>query len=129
MLRRSLLVAALVTLGCSAPRPVHFSSSPPGARIAIDGTDSGLVTPCLIQLEDASSREVDFLLTGYRPARRILVIRGRTEVVFWRECVGDPRTWCFPLWLGSKDFFKPIQSFGGESPRRVHVHLERVTDG
>lgn len=120
------LLLALVC-ACSAPRPVHFSSSPPGASVHVDGEDSGLVTPCLIDLEETSTRRVEFVLPGYQTEVRTLRHEDRSELVFWREAA-KVGAWNFPLWLPAEDFFLPRKDLSGETPARLYVRLRREAD-
>ena len=120
------LPALLLALAaCRTPTPVHFSSSPPGAAVLVDGQDTGFVTPCLLDLEDGPTRQVEFQLPGYRSETRTLTYAERSELVFWRESTISYKTWNFPLWLGSEDFFLPRKNLSGESPARVYVRLRR----
>ena len=81
-----------------------------------------------MDLANAPQRLVEFRLSGYETATRLLHMRDMTHLVFWREASGDLKTWNFPLWLGSEDFFIPRKTLTGESPARVHVHLRRQAD-
>jgi len=115
----------LALAACRTQAPVHFSSSPPGASVLINGQDTGFVTPCLIELEDAPVRRVQFQLRGYRTEARVLRDEKRSELVTWRESTHSYKTWNFPLWLGAEDFFIPRKSLSGESPSRLYVRLRR----
>lgn len=121
------LVAALLA-GCAAPQPVHLSTDPPGARVLIDGVDSGFVTPCLLELPNVPERKVAFSLRGYESAERTLVYVERTEMVYWKDASTSANTWCFPIFLNPPDFFVPIKSKSGESPSRIFVRLRREAD-
>ena len=124
-----LLLAALPAVGaCRGPRPVHFASDPPGASVWIDGKDSGFVTPCRLELENRSKREVELVLPGYQSSTRILGLVGRGELVYWRDAAVSYNTWDFPLWLGARDFFFPYKRRGGESPARIFVRMRRASD-
>jgi hypothetical protein len=130
MLPRSIslpILALLACASCAAPRPVHFSSSPPGARVLIDGADTGFVTPCMLELDDTTSRTLELSLPGYLTERRVLVHQNRKELVFWRESALT-KSWNFPLWLGSEDFFIPLKRTSGESPARIYIRLRREAD-
>lgn len=125
-----LLAAWTATLALAACQgtPVHFASEPPGARILIDGEDTGFVTPCRIQLPDRSRSTVEFVVPGYQTATRELSTRSRGELVYWRDAAVHYNTWNFPLWLGYRDFFWPYKFQGGEWPRRLYVRLKREAD-
>lgn len=129
LLRYHLLVALLPLAACRTPTPVHFSSSPPGVEVHIDGVHTGFVTPCLIDLEDGPTRQVEFVLPGYVTELRTVAYVDRKDLVFWREASGNLNTWNFPLWLGSEDFFIPKKNLSGESPARLYVRMRRHADG
>lgn len=126
--RAPLWALALLATACAAQRPVHFASDPPGARVRVDGEDSGFVTPCRLELEDRSSRRIDLELSGFQTATRYLTLQDRGELVYWREAAVYYNTWNFPLWLGARDFFRPYKSLDGESPGRLFVRLRREAD-
>lgn len=107
---------------------MHFSSSPPGATLVVDGQETGFVTPCALDLEDADVRMVQFRLPGYEVATRELRSMDRSDLVYWREASGNLKTWNFPVWLGAEDFFIPRKDLSGEAPSRVHVRLKRQAD-
>lgn len=113
---------------CRNTPPVYFSSSPPGAILVVDGQETGFVTPCAVDLEDVDSRTVEFRLNGFEPAVRVLRYQERADLVYWTEASGDLKTWNFPLWLGSRDFFLPKKNLSGESPSRIYVRLRRLAD-
>jgi len=120
------LPALLLALAaCRTPSPVHFSSSPPGASVLVDGQDTGFVTPCLIDLADGPTRRVQFQLPGYRTEVRTLTHESRSELVQWSEASSSYKNWNFPLWLGAEDFFLPRKDLSGESPARLYVRLHR----
>lgn len=127
---RLLLLALALALApaCAAPRPVHFSSEPPGARVIVDGTDSGFVTPCMLELANHPSRRIDFVLPGFETATRQLGLKRRGELVYWRDSSVHYRTWNFPLWLSSEDFFIFYKRQGGEFPSRIFVRMRREAD-
>ncbi len=123
-----LALLALLPLACRTAEPVHFSSSPPGAVVVIDGQESGFVTPCLIDLPDGPPRTIEFRLPGYQTVKREVRYDSRKELVFWREASGNLDTWNFPLWLNAEDFFIPRKNLSGESPQRLHVRLRREAE-
>lgn len=116
--------AALASCSISGRRPIVLDSTPRGAVVFVDGVDSGHSTPCTIQLPDRK-RTFEFRLPGYVPVERKVRVSGRKEVVYYKEAVTDYRTWAFPIWLSSEDFFFPIKKSKGETPNRIHVRLKR----
>ena len=79
-LRTTLALAALVPLASclawTSPRPdlvfdrkppgVNFSTTPPGAAVILDGTDSGFATPCIIDLDEGERAMVGPLVAKRR---------------------------------------------------------------
>ncbi len=129
---RALPVPALLALlallaGCSNTG-VFLSSAPPGARVLVNGVDSGFVTPCALDLAFEHMVDVAFVLPGYETARRRLVDESSSYVILWREMRISMNTWRFPLWLGFEDFFVPIKIQSGKAPGRVFVRLRRAAD-
>ena len=125
-----LLVACLAAACASSPKGVHFASDPPGARVLVDGEESGFVTPCVIKLdEDAALLRVDLELRGYATATRWVADEAHTEWVLWRDMLAYPNTWRFPLWLALADFMRPRQVVSTKAPARVFVRLQRRADG
>lgn len=125
-----LLAAALLHASCSSmsgPRHVSFASDPPGARIVVDGKDSGFVTPCHIALPVGATQEVDLLLPGHKKETRVLVPAQQTNAVFWREAYIREQVWRFPLWLALPDFVAPLKAKRVLLPSRVFVRMERET--
>lgn len=119
------LACAVALSSCIASRrPIVLDSTPAGANVYIDGVDSGHSTPCHLQLSD-SRRTVEFRLDGFQPATREMRVGNRSRVVYWRDAALDLKTWPFPLWLGTEDFFFPVKQDSGEMPHRIHVRLVR----
>jgi hypothetical protein len=104
---------------------VMFASRPPGARVVVDGQDSGFVTPCNIDLERAP-HNVDLLLDGYQPTRVVIGKGGETWLLHWDEAYMDYHTWNFPLWLNFTDFWTPVKIDRSFEPARVFVALRLV---
>lgn len=124
-MRRLLPLLALLAACATQGRPVRFATSPSGARIVVDGRDSGFVTPATLDLQDVPLRRVDLRLPGYRTATRMLAFRERKEIVPWSDATVTYLTWRFPLWLAWDAFWIPVRTDEGEEPSRVHVRLTR----
>lgn len=126
--RLSCLAAALLLASCSTMgrgRHVAFASDPPGARVVVDGKDSGFVTPCHIALPTDETRQVDLVLPGHKRETRMLVPKQETDLVFWREAYIREQVWRFPLWLALPDFVAPVKAKTVLLPSRVFVRMER----
>jgi hypothetical protein len=122
---------ALALSGCillPSPGNVTFASDPPGARVLIDGKDTGFVTPCALALERNDDTRLDIELPGYVTATRYLTPDHQCYVILWREMYVDQRTFHFPLWLNVRDFFVPIKYDKTMAPGRIYVRLERTAD-
>lgn len=123
------LVAFVASCG-SAPKGVHFSSDPPGARVLVDGEESGFVTPCVLKLaEKSKTLRVDLELRGYARATRWVADETQAEWVLWRDMLAGTNTWRFPLWLATADFMRPRQIVASKAPARIFVRLQRQADG
>jgi hypothetical protein len=104
---------------------VMFATQPPGARVVVDGADSGYVTPCHVDLERAA-HEVDLVLDGYNAASVHIDKGGDTWLVLWDEAWINEQTWRFPLFLNARDGLAPIKIERTESPARVYVQLALI---
>jgi hypothetical protein len=101
---------------------VLIASRPAGARIVVDGDDSGFVTPCTLALT-REQHAIDLMLDGYQPARIAIDKGGDTWIMHWQEAYLDYHTWHFPLWLNMQDFWTPIKVERSFEPGRVFVAL------
>lgn len=123
-----LLALALLLLGaaCVAPaRPLGLvvASDPPGARILVDGRDSGWVTPVHLGLPRKRQR-IDLLLDGYQPATVVVAPGGKLYfLILWKEAYLSYQTWRFPLWLNFEDGLAPIKLSRSLHPARVFVPM------
>jgi len=105
---------------------VMFSTAPAGARVVVDGVDSGFVTPCHVDIS-RDAHHVDMVLEGYKPVSVLIEAGGQTSVIFWDEAWIYPNTWRFPLWLNARDGVFPIKIERSYSPARVYAAL-RLAD-
>ena len=127
----AIALAALLFPSCvldtSSPG-VFLATSPPGARVYVDGVDSGFATPCAIDLEPSDAYEVEFRLPGYAPASRQLVPVNQTTVVPWSDGDIGATKWRFPIFLTFTGFFFPFRDSSNLAPKRVYVPLEVATE-
>jgi hypothetical protein len=130
---RDLTSALALALACCAGSCVEirrtpgvmFATTPSGARVMVDGQDSGFVTPCHIDLE-RSAHDVDLVLDGYLPASVHIDPGGETWLILWDEAMATPQTWRFPLFLNLRDGMLPIKVERTYDPARVYVRMRLV---
>jgi hypothetical protein len=129
-----ILVASLCAwLGCAcvasvAPPGVLVASDPPGARVYVDGRDSGWVTPAYLDLGHERQR-IDLALDGYDGATVVVAPGGeRYYLVLWQEAYAYHNTWRCPLWLNWEDGLGPVKMNKRLHPSRIFVPL-RVARG
>ena len=132
-MKHRLLACLLSSLAAPACQITHrvpgvvIASEPPGARVLVDGRDSGYVTPCNVGLERESIK-LDLVLPGYRVARIDLHPDSRSYSMRYIDMYSDYDTWCFPLWLNLKDFVFPFKKEQWSSPARIHVPMRLSID-
>lgn len=121
----TLALAALAACG-NKQRPVLIASDPAGARILLEGRDTGFVTPQSLDLSsEPSPLVVELELPGYRTARRLLKDGVQEQYVLYRDWTVYYNTWRFPLWLNWEDLFLQSIDIEGKQPARVFVRLAR----
>ena len=107
-----------------SPPGTTFTSEPPGARVHVDGRDSGWVTPCIIALDVEETHLVRIELSGHAPREIMLVPDYRPGGVSYSQAVtGTRSTLTFPTRLPVGDFFFPLREIQTLSPARVFVRL------
>ena len=119
------LVLALALSSCvgiQRARGVTIASDPPGARVLIDGKDSGFVTPTALDL-DRETQRIDLVLEGYDTATRVVRTDSNWSTVHYDEMYIYSNTWRFPLWLNWRDGLVPFRQHKGFSPERLFVRL------
>jgi hypothetical protein len=106
------------------PPGTLFASDPPGARVLLDGRDSGWVTPCRIALDEEQAHRVSLELPGYaarsislQPARRVHFLTWAYGVNGWNV------RGRFPLFLPTADLLLPFRENEALSPARIFVRL------
>lgn len=128
-LRAALSLALGLALGGAScvtvtPPGTAFASEPPGARVHVDGQDTGWVTPCQIALDLDRSHVVTVALAGYVPREIRLEASRRTRVVDWDQAVvGMGSSTHFPILMPIGDFLFPVREDWNLAPGRVFVRL------
>ena len=89
--RHSKPAAPSATAVAALSTAVAITSVPPGARIVLNGTDTGLVTPASLSVSANGTNAVDLSLKGYRPLSVTLTAAdlqsGTRELRLTREAV------------------------------------------
>jgi hypothetical protein len=120
------IALAAAALGCavsySRRTMVTVTSDPPGARILVDGRETGLTTPA--QIAPGASARITVEKEGHAPSTR--GVGSLTSVRFprWLDgAVSDPSI-AVPVFWVSSDLLRPIQIVRGVGARHVYFHLE-----
>ncbi|HTF87540.1 MAG TPA: PEGA domain-containing protein [Planctomycetota bacterium] len=103
-------------------RGVMVSSQPVGARVLIDGRDSGFATPCCLAI-DRRKQRVDLVLDGYQKATRLVTDDNRTYLIYWDEAYLGPNTYHFPTFLNIYDGWVPVRFEETYAPERIFVRM------
>jgi len=127
-LRRTLALLGWMSplVGCInvSPAGTVFTSEPPGARVLVDGRDSGWVTPCEIALDEDDTHRVTISLAGYGSRELELEPDTDRSVVSWAHAVtGMKNLIHFPLLLPYPDLLFPLRPSHALEPGHVFVRL------
>jgi hypothetical protein len=128
---RAFALCAAVALGACVnvtPPGILVASSPAGARILVDGVDSGFVTPANLAVDD-DDHWVELQLEGYAATALLLKAGSRLTVIPWSEGTVQPKSWAFPLFLPAGDLLLPYRTDDSPLPSRVHVYLRLADEG
>ena len=131
LLRIALILPFLALGSCArniGPPGVFFGSEPPGARILVDGLDSGYVTPRMIALDDGERYRVSFELPGFHPQQVILVPNKVGYWIAWEEGAVGMYGLRFPLFLALGEMAVPRRVKTVHAPSRVYVRMQARQD-
>ncbi len=111
----------------SSQRDVLITSEPLGARISVDGADTGRTTPARLSLGGNFGSDHTVVLTkkGYRPAARRLYQWTEGYTSKWIDGVYDPVMFPLPFFWTPGDFVFPFGVRGALLPGELYVRLER----
>ena len=128
--RTLLLLALTLTTSCTAwieHEDVLVTSDPMGARILVDGVDTGHTTPRVLQIGGnfGTDHVVRLEKPGYRPAERVLhqVTEGYTSK--WIDGAYEVVMVPLPFFWSPGDMFFPFGVRGALVPGELHVRLQR----
>jgi hypothetical protein len=113
-----------------ANEPVLITSDPPGARIWLDGHDTGQTTPHMFDIAGnyGSDHELELRRDGYRPERRHLYQHTEFYMSRWIDGAGPPGVPPLPFWWTAGDFFFPFGIRGAIVPGEVFIKMYRVDE-
>ncbi len=127
-----LALALLVTApGCtwfSSQDDVLFTSDPLGARIFVDGTDTGRTTPAKLRLGGnfGNDHDVRFEKAGYRPVERRIYQHTEGYTSKWIDGASQDLSMPpLPIFWTLGDFLFPFGVRGAIVPGELHVKLYR----
>ena len=126
----STLLAVALAASCVAVERspgLVIASDPAGARVLVDGRESGFMTPCTLGLT-RERHQIDLILPGYKVARIQVYPESRTYAMRWSDMYQDEQTWNFPGWLNYKDFIAPVKKELYWSPSRIFVPMRLAVD-
>ncbi|MEZ5987874.1 MAG: PEGA domain-containing protein [Planctomycetota bacterium] len=104
---------------------VFVSSDPQGARIWIDGEDSGHTTPAALQLGalNGSDHVIRVVKRGFDPEERLVSHYTTLDTTKLNEWVGAVPDIPFPTWATFGDLLFPFEVRWVYVPHNLHVKL------
>jgi hypothetical protein len=122
-----LCLAAPACVSATGDSRVFLTSDPPGAEVALDGQDTGLTTPTILDLGALvpSDHQVTISKEGYDRETRTVIHHKILYTSAWQDGVVGPEVPPFPLWFTFGDFFAPFGVHWQYEPHELHVKLYR----
>lgn len=104
---------------------VLVTSTPAGARILLDGEDTGKTTPAMVPLGGILGSDHEFTVRkrGFDPESRRVVHYTRGYSARWIDGAIEPGLWNLPLWWPLGDWVMPFGVRWIYVPHEVHVQL------
>ncbi|MBL9076098.1 MAG: PEGA domain-containing protein [Planctomycetes bacterium] len=121
------LLAASACTWWSSTEMVRISSDPLGARVFVDGQDTGRTTPVMLAIGGNFGRDhvVELRLPGHRPAARRLYQYTEGYTSKWIDGAYEDVLPPLPFFWTAGDFFVPFGVRGAMVPGDLHVKLYR----
>ena len=126
----ALSVSALCGWGCNASGTIRVKSHPPGARVLVDGEDSGLRTPARLEVSTLQKELVVRVeKPGFNPVSRTVRYTTEVDPITPSEAAGT--IICSPCCLGLPllSFLEPLKVESSFVPSRIEVHLDPAGQG
>ncbi len=124
------LLAATALAGCASTSSISVQSTPPGARILIDGVDAGQQTPGSVTLSTSKKRyDITIDKAGYNPVQQTVELGTDVDVIDADEAVGTiciSPCCCFLPLLRLLD---PVDIKTQFRPTNISVELEVAGQG
>lgn len=109
---------------------VLITSDPPGARIVVDGRDTGQTTPARLAIGGTFGTDHDVTVTkkGYRPTTRRVYQHTEGYTSKWIDGAYDAVMPTIPLFWTAGDFVFPFGVRSAIVPHELHVKLYRTDE-
>lgn len=123
-------LAAAALCGCtwvSGDHRVLVTSEPAGARILVDGEDTGHTTPSMVDLGAllGTDHNITVRKKGFAPEERRVVHYTTAYTARWIDGAADVGLWTFPLFWPLGDWVLPVGVRYVYVPHELYVRLYR----
>ncbi|MEM7231943.1 MAG: PEGA domain-containing protein [Planctomycetota bacterium] len=130
---RSFALLGLVvcaTTGCYTTNKIHVKSTPSGAKIFIDGSDSGEVTPAHLRLSAGEpSYELSLRKPGYNEVIREIKVERDVDFLTPKEAVCSVLCAPFCCGLPLLNFLTPVEVNVNFVPEEINAFLDPAGQG